>query len=105
LFDFSIFFIRPTYSKKASSPTKQGELMAMGIPLICNSGVGDTDKIVKDYEAGIVLTDLTDQAYSAINTELPGFKKERAIAGANEFYSLNEGVKRYLKVYTSLLNS
>jgi hypothetical protein len=47
LFDTSIFFIRPTYSKKASSPTKQGEIMAMGIPLICNYGVGDTDEIVK----------------------------------------------------------
>ncbi|OFY93460.1 MAG: hypothetical protein A3K10_17920, partial [Bacteroidetes bacterium RIFCSPLOWO2_12_FULL_31_6] len=37
----SIFFIKPVYSKKASSPTKQGEIMGMGIPLICNDGVGD----------------------------------------------------------------
>src|SRR5690554_8177353 len=33
VFDYSIFFIRPTFSKKASSPTKQGELMAMGVPI------------------------------------------------------------------------
>ena len=45
LFDSSIFFIRPTYSKKASSPTKQGEIMAMGIPLICNYGVGDREEV------------------------------------------------------------
>ena len=38
LFNQSVFFIRPSYSKKASSPTKQGEIMAMGIPLIFNSG-------------------------------------------------------------------
>lgn len=37
----SVFFILPAYSKKASSPTKQGELMAMGIPVICNDNIGD----------------------------------------------------------------
>lgn len=37
----SLFFILPAFSKKASSPTKQGELMAMGVPVICNDGVGD----------------------------------------------------------------
>ena len=31
--DASVFFILPSYSKKASSPVKQGELMAMGIPV------------------------------------------------------------------------
>jgi hypothetical protein len=39
LFDVSLFFIRPTYSKSASSPTKQGELMGMGKPIICNAGI------------------------------------------------------------------
>ena len=41
LSDCSIFFIRPTYSKKASSPTKHAELMGMGVPVICND-IGDT---------------------------------------------------------------
>src|SRR5438552_13503857 len=39
--DWSIFFIKDVYSKKASSPTKQAEIMAMGIPIICND-IGDT---------------------------------------------------------------
>ena len=41
----SIFFIKPVFSKSASSPTKQGEIMGMGLPHICNSGVGDVDSI------------------------------------------------------------
>jgi glycosyltransferase involved in cell wall biosynthesis len=40
----SVFFIRNTFSKIASSPTKHGELMGMGIPVICND-IGDTGKI------------------------------------------------------------
>ena len=43
----SVFFIRPTYSKISSSPTKQAELMAMGIPVITNSGIGDTSEIIE----------------------------------------------------------
>ncbi|MEI9956314.1 MAG: hypothetical protein WDM90_08440 [Ferruginibacter sp.] len=44
LSQFSVFFIKPCYSKQSSSPTKHGEIMAMGIPLITNSGVGDVEK-------------------------------------------------------------
>lgn len=36
-----IFFIKPSFSKNASSPTKMGELLSMNIPLVCNSGWGD----------------------------------------------------------------
>lgn len=105
LFDHSIFFIRATYSKKASSPTKQGEIMAMGIPLICNAGVGDTDLVVEKYHAGKVLKDLTDAAYiQSCETEFD-FIKSKTIEGAREFYGLKEGIQRYLKVYKSVLNS
>jgi glycosyltransferase involved in cell wall biosynthesis len=105
LFDKSIFFIRPTYSKKASSPTKQGEIMAMGIPLICNAGVGDTDLVVEQYHAGQVLKDLTDAAYfQSLETDFE-FIKSKTMEGAREFYGLKEGVQKYLKVYKSMLNS
>ena len=63
LFDESIFFIRASYSKKASSPTKQGEIMAMGIPLVCNAGVGDTDRIVEKYQSGKIIAEFSDDAY------------------------------------------
>ena len=102
LFNLSVFFIRPTYSKKASSPTKQGEIMAMGIPLICNAGVGDTDLVVKKYDSGIVLNGLTEENYLR-NCEIPtSFSKEKTMEGAREFYALKTGVGRYLKVYNFL---
>ena len=51
----SVFFIKPCYSKQSSSPTKHGEIMAMGIPLITNSGVGDVQTIVEKYHSGLVI--------------------------------------------------
>ena len=47
LYHYSIFFVRVTYSKLSSSPTKHGELMSMWIPIVGNVGFGNTDSIVK----------------------------------------------------------
>lgn len=41
----SICFIKPSFSKKASSATKMGELLAMNIPVITNPGWGDVETI------------------------------------------------------------
>lgn len=102
LFDESIFFIRASYSKKASSPTKQGEIMAMGIPLVCNAGVGDTDRIVKKYQSGKIITEFTSDAYQTAITDKGEFNIERTKEGAKEYFSLSQGVKNYLKVYKSI---
>ncbi|PWH85235.1 hypothetical protein DIT68_09865 [Brumimicrobium oceani] len=102
LFDFSIFFIRPTFSKKASSPTKQGELMALGIPIICNAGVGDTDLIIKDSNAGIVLENLDNESYQACNLDPSEYDKAEIRAGAEKWYSLKNGVEKYFGIYERL---
>lgn len=104
LFDKSIFFIRPTYSKKASSPTKQGEIMAMGIPLICNSGIGDTDLIVKKYNSGIVIDEFSDEAYTAAQMNENNLNFIEIIHGAKAYFSLEEGVKSYRSVYQEILD-
>lgn len=103
LMDASVFFIRPTYSKKASSPTKQGEIMAMGVPLVCNSNVGDTDGIVHTYNSGVVIEEFSDSAYENALSQLQGFNAEEIAKGAKEYFALEEGVRRYQSVYTSVL--
>ena len=102
LFDESIFFIRASYSKKASSPTKQGEIMAMGIPLICNAGVGDTDRIVEKYHSGKIISEFSNEAYSIAIDDNGTFNRERTMEGAREYFSLKEGVKNYLNVYKTI---
>lgn len=104
LADASIFFIRPTYSKVSSSPTKQAEIMALGIPVICNSGVGDTDTIVNENHSGIVVEEFIEKAYIAATEKLAQtvFDKEKIIAAAEKNFSLENGVKQYLSIYQSL---
>ncbi len=100
-FDYSIFFIKSTFSKSASSPTKQAELMAMGIPIICNSGVGDTDTIVIEHCAGSVIFNLDRLSYKQQLNQGIKFDKAKASKAAQNEFSLKEGVARYQKVYES----
>ena len=105
LSDVSLFFIKPVFSKKASSPTKQGEIMGMGIPLICNSGVGDTDVIVERYGSGIVfdLKDTGEMQNAVAKFEmLKKIPAAKIIKGAHDFFSLHSGAQKYLNVYRKL---
>ena len=103
LFDLSVFFIRPSFSKQASSPTKQGELMAMGIPIVCNAGVGDTDLVIEKYKAGAVLEETNPSEYEAFSFPVSTFNKEQTVIGAKEFYGLENGVNTYFNIYTELV--
>lgn len=102
LMDWSIFYILPTFSKMASSPTKQGELMAMNVPLICNDFVGDTGKIVRDYQAGLVI-DIAKNEHLSVQLSAFDSSKSKAIQGANDIYSLKGGVLKYNEVYKKCL--
>lgn len=102
VFDKSIFFIRPSFSKKASSPTKQGEIMAMGIPLVCNAGVGDTDRIVNDYNAGSVIQSFTTEEYVKEITSEQHIDKEQLIRGAHDYFVLEKGTSSYHRIYCLL---
>lgn len=98
----AIFFIQPVFSKSGSSPTKHGEMLGMGLPVIANSGVGDVDRIIKDTKSGILVPEFTNEGYEqAINQidELLKIPVSTLQSAAQKYYSLEEGVKRYNSVY------
>jgi glycosyltransferase involved in cell wall biosynthesis len=104
---YSLFFIKPCYSKLSSSPTKHGEIMAMGIPVIANSGVGDVKEIIEKYEAGYVLDNFTEEEMEkvidkVIDTQTK-FNVFKIREGAKEFYDLEKTVDTYKQVYKKIL--
>lgn len=101
----SIFFIRNSFSKIASSPTKLGELMGMGIPVICNS-IGDTEYIIKKTGAGILVNAFDDSTIEASLSHLnilTSLTKEQIRKGAFEFFDLQSGIDIYEVLYKRLL--
>ncbi|MBL4585548.1 MAG: glycosyltransferase [Flavobacteriales bacterium] len=105
LADVAIFFIQPVFSKSGSSPTKHGEMLGMGLPVIANSGVGDVDRIIEATNSGLLVKEFTETAYeNAIIQldkllEIPISELQNA---AQEYYSLEKGVEKYDKVYRSV---
>jgi glycosyltransferase involved in cell wall biosynthesis len=103
--DYSIFFIKPSFSKQASSPTKQGEIMALGKPIVCNAKVGDTGFVIDKYNAGVVVHQFNEESYKEKIGELKRriFDPSGIRKGAEEFYSLEKGISSYQEVYRRLL--
>src|SRR6185503_1744022 len=64
--DAGLAFIKRCVSKLASSPTKNGEYLACGLPLILNAGIGDSDALIHDWKAGALLEEFSDDEYARI---------------------------------------
>ena len=105
--DFGIFFIKPSYAKKASCATKLGEFLASGIPCITNMGVGDHSEIIKKNNTGIILEKFDHSNYDKTIKLIEEFNsdyklKDRCIITANDFFSLEKGVLSYSKIYSTI---
>jgi glycosyltransferase involved in cell wall biosynthesis len=103
---FSVFFIKPCYSKQASSPTKHGEMMAMGIPVITNAGVGDVTDIVVKSNSGIIVKNFTEAEFKSIANKITdgiSFDKTTIRNAAFEYYNLENAVEKYNKIYKAIL--
>ena len=102
--DVGLFFVRPTYSKKAASPTKLGEMLAVGIPVITNSGVGDVAAIVADMGAGVVIDRFEDAAYLQAIEQLESLRVDpsQIRAKAMAWFDVRIGIDRYDAIYRRL---
>lgn len=102
--DIGIFFIAPVFSKKASSPTKMGEMLALGLPLVTNAGVGDVAQIVEDTGCGIAIERFDDPAYEEALDRIeamvsaPAAQREKALP----WFDVEIGIARYAEVYQAL---
>jgi glycosyltransferase involved in cell wall biosynthesis len=101
----SIFFIRNTYSKLSSSPTKYPEIMGLGVPVICNN-IGDTGKIVVETASGILLNTFDEAHFKkAIEQFLTtNFEKDYIRKKAIENFDLKNAVVKYENIYANILN-
>ncbi|HSY62507.1 MAG TPA: hypothetical protein VK796_11555, partial [Cytophaga sp.] len=108
LSQFSVFFIKPTYSKKSSSPTKLAEIMAMGVPVICNSNVGDVERQVLEAKAGVVIHSFENTSYEKSISLLKDnfddiFQKNISLQYVRNNFSLANGVHLYSEIYSEVV--
>jgi len=105
----AMFFIKPVLSKRSSCPTKFAEYLACGLPVLINSGIGDTDLIVEKNRLGAVVKRFNKEAYiKALNTLLVLLKERDSLSKrcqnvVNKEFSLELGVSRYFDAYNRVM--
>jgi glycosyltransferase involved in cell wall biosynthesis len=108
--DLGLSFIKRCFSKIASSPTKNGEYLACGLPLVINAGIGDSDELVTQWNAGVLVDELKpdtfEQAYELIETFVANADaRSNARRVAEKLFDLHMiGAQRYAKLYEAVLN-
>jgi glycosyltransferase involved in cell wall biosynthesis len=105
---FAICFCHPKPSLIASSPTKIGEYLAAGLPVVSGPDVGDTDTILREREAGVVVEAFDDTTYERAMQQLLALVgdpaiRERCRMVAQRVFSLDEvGIPRYDALYREI---
>ena len=103
--DLGLFFIRPVVSKQAASPTKLGEMLACGLPVVTNDGIGDVSEILADVGGGEVIDRFDAIAYEAAIDRLaastidPLAIRQRA----RPWFDVAGGIDRYDRLYHRLM--
>lgn len=102
-FGMSICKLDAGPSLKAAMPTKAAEFLSCGRPIVVNSGLGDLDMYIHEFNAGIVLdgteNDLRDKAQQLSALLADPETPTRCRALAEKYFDIDEGVRKYLEVY------
>ncbi|HEV2763817.1 MAG TPA: glycosyltransferase [Pyrinomonadaceae bacterium] len=108
--DAGLAFIKPCFSKLASSPTKTAEYLGCGLPVVLNAGVGDSDALVTRERTGALVRDFNQDDYrraAALVTEMtndPEATRRHTRAVAERLFDVRRtGLERYARLYEKLL--
>lgn len=104
----SVMFFTEGLSKLGSSPTRMGEVLGCGLPVVANAGVGDVAQIITKYKVGVLVADAGEAAMQAALTELELLRQDpdlpsRCRQAAEEVFSLGSGTAAYRRLYQDIL--
>jgi glycosyltransferase involved in cell wall biosynthesis len=109
--DMALSFIKPCYSKRASSPTKVAEYLACGLPVVSNAGIGDLDDLFESERVGAIVREFTPKDYLGALDEINRLQSDQNLRGrcrevALARFDLNGvGGVRYRRLYARLSGS
>jgi hypothetical protein len=95
-------------SLTAAMPTKIGEFLASGRPMVVNKGLGDMDQFIEEFDAGVILdgskSNLVENASKLAHLIMDPETPLRCRALAEKYFSMEKGAKKYLDLYSQMLN-
>ena len=107
--DVGLAFIKRCVSKIASSPTKNGEYLACGLPLVINAGVGDSDLLINEWKAGVLIEDFNEADFEKAAREIevlvraPKVRESARLVAEKVFDLGTIAGERYASLYERVL--
>ena len=106
--DVGLALIKPSFSKRSSSPTKYAEYLAMGLPVLISGQVGD-GRVIADRGGGVALDRFDATSYAEAADELDALRASprthfRDLAAAL-FDIETVAIPAYRRLYRELLGS
>jgi hypothetical protein len=105
--DFAITFTKPAPSTIAQSPTKLGEYLGAGLPVVFSAGVGDLDELISP-NVGVRVADHSPDVHRRVITAIQALVDDPSCPGrcrqaAERSLSLaHVGIPRYLALYADI---
>lgn len=109
--DVGVSLIRPSFARRASSPTKFAEYLAAGLPVISTAEIGDLDAQIERHRVGVLLRRFDPAAYAEAIGAMSELRRdpdvaERCRALACDEYDLHAvGGVRYRRLYDAVLQA
>jgi hypothetical protein len=107
-FGVSICKMNAGPSLTAAMPTKIGEFLACGRPIVVNKGLGDMDQFIEEFDAGVILdgtsSNLVESAARLASLLSDSETPHRCRALAEKYFSMDVGANNYLNLYSQILN-
>lgn len=105
--DVGLCFVKPTAAKVASCPTKLGEYLACGLPVVATNGVGDVSDILQSNRVGVVVQHDDEYSWQAAVEELATLLRDpelrqRCRRVAEQHFGLAGGADNYLRIYDEM---
>lgn len=103
-----MFYAGGETSELGRSPTRMGEVLGCGVPVVANEGVGDVADIIRRYKVGVIVKDGSEAAMTTALEELEVLRSDpdlpsRCRKAAEEVFSLEAGTEAYRKLYADIL--
>lgn len=104
--DVSLFFLKNSEARLGTCPIKFAESLALGIPVICNSNIGDLDSYFTEANIGSCINiNKNDSVENLINNfdVIINLSKNNIKKYTNKRFSINNAFNKYNLLYIKLL--
>lgn len=104
-----MFYAGGEVSELGRSPTRMGEILGCGLPVVANDGVGDVAGIIQEHRVGILVKGPEPEHMATALSELDQLLLDpdlsaRCRAAAGAVFSLKCGTEAYASLYADILD-